>query len=139
MIFEKKIVSYYMTSRKFSENLQDIMAEKGFTVSQLAKKAGIEYVLIWRWLKEDHRGKLPCLKNLIALACALRVSLEELTSLESLKSIEKEADAVGDLSVEEKAVLEAYNALSDDDWQKKAVDEILLKTKEVKKEKESGK
>ena len=128
-------LTYYMSTDKFRAALAKMMQERGLNQSELAKKSGISRQLINSYLHGGKQARTPGLANLLALAHALRVSLESLTGLESLKGIEKEADAIGDLSDEEKAVLEAYNSLPDDDWRRKAVDEILLKTKEVKKEK----
>ena len=124
---------------KFRDNLRKLMGIYGLNQVELAKKSGVPQSLISQHLSGHPNVQTPSLKTLVALARALNCTLEELTGLESLKNIEKEANAIGELSAEEKAVLEAYNSLPDDDWRRKAVDEILLKRKEVKKDKESEK
>lgn len=111
------------------------MASRGLSATELAKMSGVHYVLIRSYLRGDRKqGKFPSLKSLIALARALKCSLEDLTGLESLRNIEKKAEAVKKLTEEEKALLDAYESLSDSDWRKKAVQEILLKTKEESKQ-----
>lgn len=130
-------LTYYMSTDKFRAALARMMQERGLNQSELAKKSGISRQLISSYLHGGKQARTPGLENLIALARALHCSLESLTGLESLKGIEKEADAIGDLSAEEKALLEAYNALSENDWEKKAVEGMLLKTKEVKEKKDS--
>lgn len=131
-------VSSYNIMTKFRDNLRELMGIYGLNQVELAKKSGVRQSLISQHLSGHPNVQTPSLKTLTALARALHVSLEELTGLESLKGIEKEADDVGDLSIEEKEILEAYHALSDNDWRRKAVEEILLKRKEVKKKKDSG-
>ena len=118
--------------------LAELMEKRGISGRELSKKSGVHYVQIMGYLRTDPKqGKLPSIGNLIKIARALNCSLETLTGLESLKGIERDANAVGELSAEEKAVIEAYNSLPDDDWRRKAVDEILLKTKEVQQKKNS--
>lgn len=131
-------LSRCITMGKFSENLARIMREKDINQVELSKKSGVSQPRISGYLHESKWARVPNLKNLIALARALNCSLETLTGLESLEGIEKEADAIGELSAEEKAIIEAYNALPDDDWKKKAVEGMLLKGKEVEKKKDSG-
>jgi len=109
----------------------------GLNQVELAKKSGVEQSLISKHLSGHPDVQTPSLNTLVALANALNCTLEQLTGLESLKGIEKDANAIGELSAEEKAVIEAYNSLPDDDWRRKAVDEILLKTKEVQQKKNS--
>ena len=110
------------------------MKDRGVSQSQLAKATGIAQQGISFYLN----GKVvPKLEIIIKLSEYFHITTYELTGLESLKGIEKEAETVGNLTDEEKAMVEAYSALPDDDWRRKAIDEILLKTKEVEKKKDS--
>ena len=129
----------YETMTKFRDNLRKLMGIYGLNQVELAKKSGVEQSLISKHLSGHPDVQTPSLNTLVALANALHCTLEELTGLDSLKNIEKKAEAVGDLSAEEKAILEAYSNLTDDDWEKRAVEKILLKAKEVDKKKESDK
>ena len=120
------MLSYCQAMGKFSENLARIMSERGMNQVELAKKSGISQPRISGYLNESKYAKFPSLKNLVALARALNCTLEELTSFESLRGIEKEAEAVKKLTEEEQALLDAYESLPDDDWRKKAVNKLLL-------------
>ncbi len=120
----------------FSDRLEGCMSRMGLNQVELAAKLGISQSVISGWLRNRNEPNLPML---VKLSKYFQISLAELTGLDSLKVIEKDAESVTNLSDEEKAVLEAYHALPEDDWKKKAIDKILLKTdKEVKKKKDSG-
>jgi len=71
---------------KFSENLARLMAEKGVSQVALAKRSGIKQPLISHYLHESKHAKFPSLKNLIALARALRCSLDELVGIEDIRA-----------------------------------------------------
>lgn len=124
---------------KFRDNLHRLMGIYGLNQVELAKKSGVPQSLISQHLAGHPNVQTPSLNTLIALARALNVTLEELTGLAATKGIEKEADSITDITAEEQAIIDAYNALPEDDWKKKAVEGMLLKKKEVKKDKESGK
>lgn len=118
--------------------LVEFLNQTGTIQQDLADFAGIGQGLVADHIRQKSFPKIAILlkyRDFFTRKLARTVTLYELTGLESLKGIERDADAVGDLSAEEKAVLEAYNSLPDDDWRKKAVDEILLKRKEVEKKK----
>jgi len=119
--------------KDFSIRLQKLMEKRQINQSDLSRYTGVSQQAISFYLS----GKVEpqSIEILYKLSKYFRVSLFELTGLESLKGIEKDVNAIGELSAEEKAVLEAYNSLPDDDWRRKAVDEILLKRKEVEKKK----
>jgi len=119
--------------KEFPERLAKLMRDRGVSQSQLAKATGIAQQGISFYLN----GKVvPKLEIIIKLSEYFHVTPYKLTGVKSLENIKKDANAVGELSAEEKAVIEAYNSLSEDDWRRKAVDEILLKTdKEVEKKK----
>jgi len=70
---------------KFSENLAKLMADRGLSQSTLAAKAGITQPRISGYLTESKYSKFPSLKILIALARALRCSIDELVGLEPFK------------------------------------------------------
>lgn len=74
---------------KFSENLRRIMMERSINQVELSKKSGISQPVISRYWNEDERGKLPSLKNLLALARALNCTVDELTGSEGV-NIEKQ-------------------------------------------------
>lgn len=118
--------------------LVELLNQTGAIQQDLADFAGIGQGLVADHIRQKSFPKINILlkyRDFFTRKLARVVTLYELTNLESLKGIEKEADAVGDLTDEEKAMLEAYNSLPDDDWRRKAVDEILLKRKEVEKKK----
>jgi len=111
---------------KFAEKLKEIMRLRGINQSELAAKIGIPQSSVSGWMRKDKRGKYPSLKYMIKLTQILRVTLEELTGLESLRDIEKEAEKIDEISPEEEALLKAYDELPDDDPRKLAIDQLLL-------------
>ncbi len=100
------------------------MSKMGLNQVELSKKTGIRQALISDWLRGRHEPKLPML---LKLSRYFQISLAELTGLESLRDIEKEAEDIKEFTDEEKAFLEAYSSLPEDDWRRKAIDDILTR------------
>lgn len=118
-----------MASTDLKYRLRSLMTDKSVTVKDLAKRSGIHYVQIYRYLNGSPKGKEPSIANLVRLAHALNCTLEQLTGLPAVSGIEEATDKLDltKLSDEERALLDAYGALPDDDWRKKMIDDILLK------------
>ncbi len=73
------LISDYMATINFSENLKRALEKKGMTIADLARKSGIHYVTVHGYLTESKRGKYPELKNLIRLSEALDCRTSDLT------------------------------------------------------------
>lgn len=120
--------------------LVEFLNQTGAIQQELADFAGIGQGLVADHIRQKSFPKIAVLlkyRDFFTRKLARAVTLYELTNDSIFKGIEKEANAIGDLTAEERAVVDAYNALPDDDWRKKAIEEILLKTKEVEKKKNS--
>lgn len=96
----------------FQLKLRELMAKRQVTVTELAKKSGIHYVQISGYLSGSAKGKLPNLKNLMALTVALRCSVEELTGIKTKPDLD---NLIDDLSPEAREIAEKYDQLSDED------------------------
>ena len=59
-----------------------VMAERGLNQTRLAKASGVKQGLISLYLSDNPKANAPQLKNLIALARALKCSLDSLAGLE---------------------------------------------------------
>ena len=70
---------YGMANGSFMENLRQLMAGRGLTISELARKSGVSYQQISYYLTGDPRAKSPAIHNLVKLAKALHCDLEALT------------------------------------------------------------
>lgn len=121
--------------------LAELMEKRGISGRQLAKKSGVSYVMIMSYLRSDQRqGKYPSLKSLIALARALNCTLEELTGLESLRSMEKKTEAVKsgeyNLSPKAKEFARLYNNITDKS-KKELIEAMIVKAAESKAKDES--
>jgi len=111
----------------FARKLSELMAKNGITQVVLAKKLNIKQPAISQFLNEK---AYPSTMTLIRLSEIFRVTLYELTNLETLKNIEVAAKKRPELTPDQEKLLALYNELPDDDWRKKAIDELLLKSKD---------
>lgn len=98
------------------KHLKRLRREKGLTQEQLAELSGVKQPAISAY----ENGSDPLTENLIALAKALQCTLEELTGIEMKKSapISEESQSFTD---DEKAFLEWYRQLPDDDPYKRII------------------
>lgn len=128
------------TMAKFSINLARIMREGDINQVELAKKSGISQPRISGYLSESKYAKFPSLKNLIKLARALHVSLEELTGLESLRGMEQKVEALkdgaGSLSPKGREFARLYNNITDES-KKELIEAMIIKAAESKAKSES--
>lgn len=114
--------------------LAEFMEKRGMSGRELSKKSGVHYVQIMGYLRIDPKqGKLPSIENLIKIARALRVSLEELTGMEIAKGIEKRLADNPKLTEKAERFAEAYNGLPADDWRRKAISDMLREEFEKRK------
>lgn len=109
-----------------AKNLARIMAERRVNQVELAKKSGIKQPLISSYLNESRYARFPSLKNLIALARALKCTLDELTGLERSRNSRKVIDNSPQFGETATKLAELYESLPDDDWRKQAMDDFLL-------------
>nr|MBN2277329.1 helix-turn-helix transcriptional regulator [candidate division Zixibacteria bacterium] len=112
-------------------NLKD---QRGITQEEISRITGIPQSTI-----ACHLGgtRYPGIDILVKYADYFRVTLYELTGIERLKDIEKKTAGGIEIDPQAKEFLDLYLSLPEDDWRKKAVDEILLGLK--KKTKDKGK
>ena len=120
------------TMGTLAKNLAKIMADRGVNQVELAKKSGIKQQLISSYIKESRYAKFPSLKNLIALAKALKCSLDELTGFEGSRSTRKVIDKSPQLGETATKLARFYESLPVDDWRKRALEEFLLKSNKKK-------
>ncbi len=92
------------------------MASRNLTVTELAKKSGIHYVMINRYLKGDRKGKVPSIDTLVELADALVCSLDELVGFKTPLPAEEPRPA---FSEEASKLARLYDLLDDTDSLKK--------------------
>ena len=59
----------------FSDNLRDLMDERGFSQRALANESGINHASISRYLKKE---RIPTVRALINLSVALECNLDDL-------------------------------------------------------------
>ena len=59
----------------FSDNLRDLMDERGFSQRALASESGINHASISRYLKKE---RMPTVRALINLSIALECDLDDL-------------------------------------------------------------
>jgi transcriptional regulator with XRE-family HTH domain len=107
-----------------AKKLKELMAIKGTTQKILAERIGIRQPTVSHYLAGE---VYPKVSILIKIAQFFHISLYELTGLESLKNIEQRMEIKPALTEDEKKFLDAYNSLPENDWRKKAIEEILLK------------
>lgn len=119
------LITYCATMNDFRNNLRRIMAARGITTVELAKKSGVHYVQVNGYLKAAAKGKFPSLRNLIALARALNCSLEELTGLENLKGVERDAETTQPVG-KAREVADAFDKLPEGDIRRQLIEQILL-------------
>lgn len=115
-------VTYCVSTENFRKKLAELMSSRGLTISELAKKSGIHYVMISNYLKAGKSGKLPSLKTLLALSAALHCTLEELTGLEQLHDAEKK---VPELSPDSLRFGKFFESLLDGDPLKEYLRKIM--------------
>ena len=96
------------------------------TQAELGKKTNSTQQIISRYLSGL---TYPPLETFFKLAKIFNVTLYELTGRETLKGIEINAKKDVKLSPDQQRILDAYLQLDDDDWRKKAIEEILLRGK----------
>lgn len=121
--------------------LAELMEKRGISGRELSKKSGVHYVQIMGYLRTDPKqGKLPTIENLIKLAQALRVTLEELTGLDSLRGMEQKVDAVkngaSSLSPKGREFASLYNSITDES-KKELIEAMIIKAAESKAKSES--
>ena len=114
---------------EFGRRLKELRLKRSLSQAELAKRSGVSRISINGYESGSKSGRFPELPRLIALATALKCTLEELTGLERLKGVEDDV-AKADISDDEKKLLEAYKALPDDDPRKNAIDALLITGKE---------
>ena len=102
---------YGMANGSFMENLRQLMAGRGLTISELARKSGVSYQQISYYLTGDPRAKSPAIHNLVKLAKALHCDLEALTGHEELRGVVD----MPQLSPEAQALYDYYLSLPEGD------------------------
>ena len=124
-----------MAKTKLADNLARLMKERGFNQVELAKRSGVPQSLISRYLRSDAKAEMPSVENLIALAKALRVTLDELTGITAAQIEKAESDVeTGNLTDDERLLLEAWKKLPPDHWLRKAIADVLPREKDDKNE-----
>lgn len=117
---------------RFASVLKNLMEKAKITQKEFAEKIGIAQPNVSRYLNGNIE---PTIEKLHQISKLFKISLFDLTGNEAFKGIEKEADelkeAVEDgtfkLSEDEQELLEAWQTLPDDDWRKKAINDMLRK------------
>lgn len=124
------------TMTTLAENLAKYMAERGLNQVELAKKSGIKQQLISSYLNESSYAKFPSLNNLIALARALKCSLEELTGFGDIGKFEKlNIDSAIKLSDSAIKLAKFYESLPADDVRRQIMEDFLIRGKRPKSKK----
>lgn len=59
----------------FSEHLEDVIHEHGYTIAKLSRKMGIPYTTVWSWVTGQ---RWPTMEYVMKLANALDISIDEL-------------------------------------------------------------
>ena len=115
-----QIVEYFTGGRKmtFGQNLKKILAEKGISQTELAKKSGTSDSLISNYINNK---RTPTSKSLNHIATALGVTADELLKGEVDKEVDEEVDEEVDKYVDTiyakigKSVIEILKSLSDEE------------------------
>lgn len=118
-------ISCYVTMSKISKNLAAIMASRQVNQPELARLSGVDQSLISRYLRQDSSAKTPSIKNLTALASALKVSILELVGLEDITPSQAACHPASP-SNEQIALWDAYSKLPDGHWLKIMIKQELL-------------
>jgi transcriptional regulator with XRE-family HTH domain len=106
-------------------NLERLMAARNLNQVELSRKSGISQGLISSYIRQGKAAKFPSLQNMVKLAGALHCTLEELTGLPALHSIEEKV-AAHQPSPEALAFAEALEKLPADDPRRKAIEVLLM-------------
>lgn len=118
---------------KFRENLCRLMEMRDLNQVQLSQRSGVSQSLISKHVRGESTAKTPSLKTLIALAYALRCTLEELTGLQSLRGIEEKIirSKSGNLKLSDRAInlAKVYDRIPDPDA-KELIEAMLFKAAE---------
>lgn len=117
------------TMSEFAKRLKLLMEKRGLNQAELARLSEIERVSITQYLNDSAHGKLPSVRNLIALAKALHCTPNELLGWPEDNPVPTD--------IMEAA--ERFAALPEDHWLRKALAELhhLSITKKEDSEKKS--
>ena len=103
----------------FPKRLRELMDRSGLNQVELERRSSVDQSTISKYL----RGTVePTLESLMALARALRCSLEDLTGLEALHEVEAKLPAVSDKAMK---LAQFIEALDDSDPLKKYLLELI--------------
>ena len=69
----------------FAKNLRKLMDRRQVNQMELSRISGVDQSLISSYLSGGKKAKTPHIKNLAALAKALKCSMEELIGLKKIK------------------------------------------------------
>lgn len=105
-----------MVTLQFAERLAELMANQNLTVSELAKKSGVHYVMINRYLKGDRKGKVPSIETLVDLAETFGCSLDDLIGFQLPSEVSETETPISEMA---EKVARFYDNLSEQDTLKK--------------------
>ena len=126
-------ISRCVAIEDFNKKLEAIMAKRGLTIADVARRTGLHYVVIRGYLKKGKWGKTPSLESLYKLMDGFPCSFEELTGRTDVREPEKTV-----ITDREQRLLDRYRQLADSDPDKLVIELILLRKAESNTEPEKG-